>query len=134
MIPLFVAHCFYNGKLLDLFTKSHTVMNDLSQLYFLNNFVSTYDFPSKYDDYESLNELAQKCLTNSDFISKKRNSEMNTSSSSTPPTNSVNTLPNSVDKIIDALVSLVNNDVSFELNTNELDEYDVQLKEIEKIL
>ena len=131
MIPLFIIHCFYNKNMFDLVTKAHLIMNDLSQLQFLNQVISNYDFPSKYDDYDLLKEFAQTCMENSQFVYKKQNTGNNISNTSE---SSVNTLPNSVDKIIDSLMALVENDTSLKMENNEMDDFDKELGYIEEIL
>ena len=82
--------------------------NKQNQLAFLNNVVSTNNFPSKYDSYNKLYDFVLECTHMSNFVNSKDKCQTNMTHTHCDNTS----LPNSIDKILETITKILDSETS----------------------
>ena len=133
IVPIYVLYNMYQKQV--IFSSIDFLINEKSQLSFLNSVISTSDFPSKYDSREELLYFAKECASLSKFVSDKNcnhsstiitgsdyanvsHNHIDSTGGTTTSSSAASTYPSSIDKIIDTIQKLLESEDGVDTSEN----------------
>tara|TARA_B100001250_G_scaffold144864_1_gene124022 strand:+ start:13646 stop:14302 length:657 start_codon:yes stop_codon:yes gene_type:complete len=106
IFEMYVLYALYVKNPMYIFNSvGDVVFNPQAPLTFLHKVISNNNFPSKYDCHCELYDFVIECEHMSKFVAEKKTNDK--SSILPTSTNGIETVPSSIDKIIDTITKLI---------------------------